>query len=564
MIIGFGRWNPYYYYILISIISKFLKEDILGFGADADILYDVKIDHHPILILLIGFLSDFLVGFFSLLYIFVRKNKKQKEKEKNEELEREKNTFGESPTLNSRTSKENLSINDSQLELDEENKRINSLKSDSFKYDLIHNDLTNINLGIIRKNSLKFIIISSCLILLKELLTKIIYDSNDIFDYYFLNLITITVILRIFFKEKIYNHQILSIILVSIISGACNIGCIFIHESAHFLVNDFNQNSEDNKDKINLTYGFGNKYYKIFILIILYIIISISFCTGIIFQKNLMQLKFVRYQNILLWKGFIGTFLCIIGLIVSSNIICNNQRISKWPIWRRNDNFNNNNTTKSKENYNDNNGDNGLLDIFVCADFYKNNSYFDHFISYFYHLRMNFNETKRFNFNKNITNKYNLNEQITIEVFMIFGYFILHAASEISLILVNKFLTPLHYLITESMFSLLHISVETTIKLVNPPKFNETFFNAEEEFKIMYNNINKGKNTRILKLAAVFVELIGYLIYMEVIHLNCCGLEKNIKRSIEKRAKIDAALDNGTDDDYNINDALVDDYEENN
>ena len=517
MIIGFGRWNPYYYYILISIISKFLKEDILGFGADADILYDVKIDHHPILILLIGFLSDFLVGFFSLLYIFVRKNKKQKEKEKNEELEREKNTFGESPTLNSRTSKENLSINDSQLELDEENKRIN-------------------NLGIIRKNSLKFIIISSCLILLKELLTKIIYDSNDIFDYYFLNLITITVILRIFFKEKIYNHQILSIILVSIISGACNIGCIFIHESAHFLVNDFNQNSEDNKDKINLTYGFGNKYYKIFILIILYIIISISFCTGIIFQKNLMQLKFVRYQNILLWKGFIGTFLCIIGLIVSSNIICNDQRISKWPI----------------------------LDIFVCADFYKNNSYFDHFISYFYHLRMNFNETKRFNFNKNITNKYNLNEQITIEVFMIFGYFILHAASEISLILVNKFLTPLHYLITESMFSLLHISVETTIKLVNPPKFNETFFNAEEEFKIMYNNINKGKNTRILKLAAVFVELIGYLIYMEVIHLNCCGLEKNIKRSIEKRAKIDAALDNGTDDDYNINDALVDDYEENN
>ena len=111
MIIGFGSWNPYYYYILISIISKFLKEDILGFGADADILYDVKIDHHPILILLIGFLSDFLVGFFSLLYIFIRKNKKQKEKEKNEELEREKNTFGESPTRNSRTSKENLSIN---------------------------------------------------------------------------------------------------------------------------------------------------------------------------------------------------------------------------------------------------------------------------------------------------------------------------------------------------------------------------------------------------------------------------------------------------------------------
>ena len=33
-LIGFGGWSSYYYYILISTVTKFLKEDILGLSVD--------------------------------------------------------------------------------------------------------------------------------------------------------------------------------------------------------------------------------------------------------------------------------------------------------------------------------------------------------------------------------------------------------------------------------------------------------------------------------------------------------------------------------------------------
>ena len=120
-----------------------------------------------------------------------------------------------SDTLDSKKSLDDLNINNKQLSTEKEKKRINTLKSlSTFKYDLIHNDTKIMNLEIIRKNSFKFIIISTFLILIKELSTKIIFDLRDIFDYYFFNLIIISIILRAFLKEKIYNHQILSIVFV--------------------------------------------------------------------------------------------------------------------------------------------------------------------------------------------------------------------------------------------------------------------------------------------------------------------------------------------------------------
>lgn len=104
-----------------------------------------------------------------------------------------------SDTLDSKKSLDDLNINNKQLSTEKEKKRINTLKSlSTFKYDLIHNDTKIMNLEIIRKNSFKFIIISTFLILIKELSTKIIFESSDIFDYYFLNLIIISIILRVF------------------------------------------------------------------------------------------------------------------------------------------------------------------------------------------------------------------------------------------------------------------------------------------------------------------------------------------------------------------------------
>ena len=67
-------------------------------------------------------------------------------------------------------------------------------------------------------------------------------------------------------------------------------------------------------------------------------------------------------------------------------------------------------------------------------------------------------------------------------------------------------------------------------------------------------NIHKNDITRILKFIAVFVELLGYLIFMEIIHLNFCGLSRNVAKNIQERAKIEYSIDNFSESDYNIND----------
>ena len=42
---------------------------------------------------------------------------------------------------------------------------------------------------------------------------------------------------------------------------------------------------------------------------------------------------------------------------------------------------------------------------------------------------------------------------------------------------------------------------------------------------------------------------------MEIIHLNFCGLNRNIKKNIEKRAKIDSQTEKNVHNiDFNIND----------
>ena len=51
---------------------------------------------------------------------------------------------------------------------------------------------------------------------------------------------------------------------------------------------------------------------------------------------------------------------------------------------------------------------------------------------------------------------------------------------------------------------------------------------------------------------------------MEVIHLNFCGLNKNIKKNIEERAKLDAILDIDPNEIYNINDCMSEDNDDGN
>ena len=61
-----------------------------------------------------------------------------------------------------------------------------------------------------------------------------------------------------------------------------------------------------------------------------------------------------------------------------------------------------------------------------------------------------------------------------------------------------------------------------------------------------------------MRFISCFCELINFLIYLEIIELKFCDLDKNLKKNIEKRA----ALDGITNADNNSNDS--DDSDENN
>ena len=55
-----------------------------------------------------------------------------------------------------------------------------------------------------------------------------------------------------------------------------------------------------------------------------------------------------------------------------------------------------------------------------------------------------------------------------------------------------------------------------------------------------YEFIIQPLSTKILRVSAYFISIIGYFIYLEIIELKCCGLNQNIIKNIRMRAKSDA------------------------
>ena len=124
-----------------------------------------------------------------------------------------------------------------------------------------------------------------------------------------------------------------------------------------------------------------------------------------------MELKFISPFKIILYKGIIGILGATIGIIISSLLTCNED------------------FGKSKQK-------NMIFEFFICSDKYGHAYYYDNFVSYFVSL------------NKSDTKSY--------EIMFLFLYCIFNFLSELSLVLVNKFLSPTHYLIAECLYSLIY------------------------------------------------------------------------------------------------------------
>ena len=516
-LIGLGHWTPYYYYILITDLVKFLKEDILGIGVENQIIVKLKVVFHPIIILLIGYISDFLLSL--LLWWFFNYRERKKEEMKNSlSLENEDKLSRANTPDKFFELKEG--INGKENIIDDDFRKSSTIKTENtMKYYLIHNDLTS-EYDSISNYSTMIIIISSCFITIKECINRILYSSNDIFDYYFLNLIIIAIIFRCFYKKKIYKHHKFSIILVSIISGSCLISCIIISS---------NDNYEGNHTSFLFTYK--DRIHIIFILIAIYLIVSICFCTGIIFQKNLMQSKFISSYKLLFYKGIFGIAFTTIALIITTNVPCENNDYTIRPFGPPPEGGKPDGPPPDgappgpPPELNDTNITEHTFQLYICRDHYLNETYFDNIYSYF-------------------NNSDSIYPNNTLgEVLILIAYFFLNFISNLSIILVNKFLTPFHYLITESFYSLIHIPYQyfTRDSMDELIKKLENDYNEVTQDKL-YQLFFQKDGLMFLKFAAAFFEFLGYMIYLEIIQLNFCGLNRDLSKNIKKRAKLDAIL----------------------
>ena len=255
-----------------------------------------------------------------------------------------------------------------------------------------------------------------------------------------------------------YKHHFVSILIVISISTGCMIGCLFI------------ENKTEGKSFFG---GFGEKKYQIIILQILSLAISIGFCIGILIQKHLLEIKFVSPLKILYFKGIIGIFASSLGLIFSSNIECEPNESVDY--------------TK------------GIIDYLNCSNEYNNSIYYDHFSLYFKDGSMKKTE-----------------EALILLLYALFNFF-----TELSLILINKYLSPTHYLIAESLYSLIH-----------PPL----------QFYTKDKDIEKNQLTIILKFLSSLSEIISYLIFLEIIELKFWGLNLNLRKNISQRAQNEQIL----------------------
>lgn len=557
-IIGFGGWLCPYYYIIASITTKIIKDDVLGFGNNS-IVYKTLISKHNVMVLCFGYCSEMILGILVHLFVYLREKRRRYRKRQKLALQRKSSLEDQN---NYPLFKDEIKTNQGTIDINNEIKNSETIDSspsiDSAynlhqsktlngrtikQIELIHNDLYKE----ITENSLKYILLSSVLIVSKEILIKMIFSINDIFDYFFFDLLIMTIISKIQYKERIYSHQLIALIVVFFISGGCLISCLFESTSIFGSYTD-SDTSQRNSVTITILEMFKDNYHMIVIMILIYLAISVCSCYGITLQKIVMETKFVTPYKIAFYKGVVGFIISLIILIISTNIKCDEKLVT---IVNNNDSNNtnstnntiNNNTNNTLMNYyvfnaeiNETNGTNEtintkLFEFIVCSINYSDSIYYDHFIEYFDSLNR-----------ENPSKKH-------LELIFGFLYFNLHFIASYSLIIVNKYLSPIHCLIVESLYSTVHITFQFIFESFGD---NDFYTILTEDF---YCSLIKTKGTRILKIIAYLVGVFGYFIYLEIIELRFCGLNTNIRRNIRKRAISDARMrmrddsSNGSDSD---------------
>ena len=302
-----------------------------------------------------------------------------------------------------------------------------------------------------------------------------------IFDYWMFELLFISFMTSILLKTKIYIHQKIGIIINSLNGLILGI-IIFI-------------NKENEENNLNMKYKW---LIPISIIIYLFIINSTSYIYTKL--KFYMDLKFISQEKLLIFYGTIGFVFSIIACVIESSFKCVGSE-KKFFCKVNKEIYIIENYTNITQNDTNN-------EIYI---YNENYSEYDLYIENFFIFIEDFSKLN--------------SKEITIEIVIIFIGMIFYYCSLYFDILIINYLTPMHFMFS----SLIYLFLDEIINFIKE--------------KIITGNFFKNGYLNLFNISAYIFSFIGFMIYLEIIELNFCKLNYNLRKYINERSIKDFKAD---------------------
>ena len=311
----------------------------------------------------------------------------------------------------------------------------------------------------------------------------VLYDSvlKDL-DFWMFELLIVTYFSVKMFKIEIYNHQKCAMWFTLV---PCSFKILTIVLSSL-------GNIDINHKKLPILYIYKKLYIPIGIIFYIILIVFRAYVNTKI--KWFMDLKYISPSNLLIYYGIMGTIICTSISIVTTYIKCDISDNKKITLY----------------NY--------ICKIPYNGPDIKINSterYFENFKIYF--------DT----FLGKVNTEHNNNE-IIYEIIIIFLGMITFFFRKYFMIKVIQNLTPVYLVLSNPLF---YIFQKTILAINNFLKKRTFFSNDAIDFII---------SKFILDCAGDLFSIIGFLIYLEIIELNFCDYNYNIKINITRRSLLES------------------------
>ena len=283
---------------------------------------------------------------------------------------------------------------------------------------------------------------------MEENLLLIYVDIFQDLDFWFFELIFVSIIFSKVFIFKISAHQKLGMSISIIVGSLLKI----------YSINLSLDSSSDN-------FYSKNKSLISFVILYFFLIILRSFINTQI--KVFLDIKYISQRILLISYGITGTIICSLTGIFTSTVTCSEN-----------------------------------LRTYVCNMEYNGKLYYDNFFNY-----------------------YESWKNMLVRLIVIFLGILTKFPNVYYSTLIIKYFTPIHVIFS---FPIQFFIEKTVLLILSVIFFRDKLFKEE-------NLLQKF----LLDESGDIVSIISFLIYLEIIELNCCGLNYNLKKNIIIRSEND-------------------------